>query len=322
MSVFYFWGIKKKAIMQEEKKITYTERGGVIKDESGKITHTVFPYSLEGIPMIGEVKRLSAEENIMPLFSIPINIEVSNIGKVGWLPCKEDFKRIGDNHYNEALAEYTKANEKVCFKNVHLAWDSCDCGDGYGCSHGSWVYELRIIDKNGTHEVDIEDNETLHFSNSVTKKWVTIPIEDSSIGDFYRACVIVGIELELSDYAISLINSYSTQPKALITDADIQKMVHENFEGLTDAMGGDEDLSLHYKGVIFECIKEASQSLKGNGFSEDDILSSMWATIGFMKRNPTSVTEDYKSFIKEYIQSLTKPTSAVFTDGEFIKFNY
>ena len=25
----------------------------------------------------------------------------------------------------------------------HLEWDSCDCGDGYGCSHGSWPHAIR-----------------------------------------------------------------------------------------------------------------------------------------------------------------------------------
>ena len=25
-----------------------------------------------------------------------------------------------------------------------LVWDSCDCGDGYGCNHGSWVHAIRF----------------------------------------------------------------------------------------------------------------------------------------------------------------------------------
>lgn len=25
-----------------------------------------------------------------------------------------------------------------------LIWDSCDCADGYGCSHGSWVHAIRF----------------------------------------------------------------------------------------------------------------------------------------------------------------------------------
>jgi hypothetical protein len=38
-----------------------------------------------------------------------------------------------------------EAREKAATPGPYLTeWDSCDCGDGYGCSHGSWVQALRL----------------------------------------------------------------------------------------------------------------------------------------------------------------------------------
>ena len=136
-------------------------------------------------------------------FEMPIDIQGGNIGQVGWQPTKEDFKFIGDDFYNEALAEFVKANEKVCFKNTHLNWDSCDCGDGYGCSHGSWVYEINVTDENGRHTIDMQDDDSLYFENKVTGKQCVIPLT-ASVGDFHRACQMCGINLELTDYALTL----------------------------------------------------------------------------------------------------------------------
>lgn len=196
--------------------------GDIASTVKNKITHTVFPYKIEGIPMIGEVKRLSADEMV-----------------------EENFRGLTDA-------------------------------------------------MNG-------NNDLSHFYKLIIKE-----------------CIL----------------SYATQPKALITDAakfscfnnELGKysIVYDRNGENETIVGetGNRDIANNSCRSLNNVLSLERDTLKGNGFSEDDILSSMWATIGFMKRNPTSVTEDYKSFIKEYIQSLTNPTSAVFTDGEFIKFNY
>ncbi len=138
-------------------------------------------------------------------FDMPIDIQGGNIGQVGWEPKEDNFKYIGDDPFQEAMVEYLKANEKVCFKNVHLSWETCDCGDGYGCSHPDWVDEIDITDENGTHTVDVQDEDSLYFENKITGKTAVIPLT-ASVGDFHRACVMCGIELELTDYINNLFN--------------------------------------------------------------------------------------------------------------------
>jgi len=138
-------------------------------------------------------------------FDIPIDIKGGNIGQVGWMPTKEDFEYTGKEWeilYNEAMSDFINANEKVCFKNVQLNWESCDCGSEYGCSHPDYVYELDIKDENGTYTVEIQDEDSLYFENPKTKKACVIPLT-ATIGDFHRACVMCGIELELTDYVKS-----------------------------------------------------------------------------------------------------------------------
>ncbi len=208
--------------MQEEKKITYTERGGEIKDESGKITHTIFPYKIEGIPMIGEVKRLSAEE------------------------------------FKQAIEDID-----TCLMDAPV--------DFLGT---------------GSDSKAAENNE-----NEWYKKWQS---------------------------AIKVLREY-TQPKALITDAKIENYVdilHKNIDIKQDL----PKENIYYESSVLKSFKEyASQSLKGNGFSEEDLRKAMLRT-SYETFNNKSIISHRN--IDEYIQSLTKPTSAVFTDGEFSHFNY
>jgi hypothetical protein len=41
------------------------------------------------------------------------------------------------------LAQWREAEQKATPGPWHLEWDSCDCGDGYGCSHGSWPHAIH-----------------------------------------------------------------------------------------------------------------------------------------------------------------------------------
>ena len=135
--------------------------------------------------------------------SIQLDIEGSNLENTGWIPSESDIKYMGEENYKLAVEECNFKNSKVMFKNVSLDWDSCDCGDGYGCSHGSYVYELHITNGEKRHDIEYTDGDCLEFYNA--GKCARIPTAGATIYDFYRACELCEIELELSDYAVSLL---------------------------------------------------------------------------------------------------------------------
>lgn len=135
--------------------------------------------------------------------AIPLDIEGSNLENTGWMPSEEDIKHMGEKEYKLAVDEYNLRNEKVIFKNVFLQWDSCDCGDGYGCSHGSYVYEIDVLNNGERIKIEYTDGDSLEFYNK--GKYCKIPTEGATIFDFIRMCEICEIELELSDYAVSLL---------------------------------------------------------------------------------------------------------------------
>lgn len=135
--------------------------------------------------------------------SIPIDIEGSNLQNTGWMPSENDKNDMGEESYLLAIEDANLKNEKVLFNNINLQWDSCDCGDGYGCSHGSYVYEIEIINGDKKITVEYTDGDSLEFYNQ--GKYCKIPTEGTTIFDFIRMCQICEIELELSSYAESLI---------------------------------------------------------------------------------------------------------------------
>lgn len=135
---------------------------------------------------------------------IPLDVAGSNLENVGWMPTDSDKEYMTEDNYRFAVEEYNLKNAKVIFKNVSLHWDSCDCGDGYGCSHGSYVYELRIKNEDKVYEVEYEDFDHLCFEGN--GKRVKIPVAGATIYDFIRACELCEIELAFSDYALSLLN--------------------------------------------------------------------------------------------------------------------
>jgi hypothetical protein len=134
---------------------------------------------------------------------IPLDIEGSNLQNTGWMLSKKDISYMGEESYKLAIEECNLKNAKVLFKNVSLQWDSCDCGDGYGCSHGSYVYEINIFSNGKNITIEYTDGDSLEFYNE--GKYCKIPTAGSTIFDFIRMCEICEIELELSDYAVSLL---------------------------------------------------------------------------------------------------------------------
>ncbi len=134
---------------------------------------------------------------------IPLDIEGSNLENTGWMPSESDIKYMGEESYKLAVEECNLKNAKVLFNNVSLQWDSCDCGDGYGCSHGSYVYEINIFSNGKNISIEYTDGDSLEFYNE--GRYCKIPTAGATIFDFIRMCEICEIQLELSDYAVSLL---------------------------------------------------------------------------------------------------------------------
>lgn len=148
--------------------------------------------------------KFKMRENIFKVFSnIKLDIEGSNLGQVGWLPSESDLDYMPIEEYNLSVEEFNSQNSKVLFTNIRLDWDSCDCGEGYGCSHGSWVYQLTIINDKDKTEIDYVDGDALEFYNN--GKSSRIPTENATVYDFIRNCEMCDINLEFSDYAKSLL---------------------------------------------------------------------------------------------------------------------
>lgn len=135
--------------------------------------------------------------------SIKLDIEGSNIAHVGWKPNEEDKKHMPEEHYSKMMAVSAEAQSKILFTNIKLEWDSCDCGGDYCCGHGDYVWQIHVLNEGVTHELEFEDNAII-FGN--TCKYGVLPTEGATIYDFIRMCQLCDIELELSDYAVSLIN--------------------------------------------------------------------------------------------------------------------
>lgn len=135
--------------------------------------------------------------------AIPLDIEGSNLENTGWMPSESDIKLMDEESYKLAVEECNLKNAKVLFKNISLLWDSCDCVDGYGCSHGSYVYQIDVFSKGKNITIEYTDGDSLEFYNE--GKYCKIPTAGATIFDFVRMCEICEIELELSDYGMSLL---------------------------------------------------------------------------------------------------------------------
>ena len=154
--------------------------------------------------------KLSADTVKYGVFSsIQLDIEGSNIGEVGWCPTESDKGVMSQESYDRAIVDFKVANALVLFKNVALQWESCDCGGEYGCSHGSYVFELKIITPDKTYTVDYEDYETLYFIGNDNKAAIPV-VSGTTVYDFVRACELCEIELQYSDLALNLLSVASS----------------------------------------------------------------------------------------------------------------
>ena len=107
--------------------------------------------------------------------SVPLDIEGSNIDFVGYIPSEEDKKYMPSHVYNAVKEKNEKLKSKVLFKNVKTQWESCDCGGGYPCSHGSYVYAIEVENEDKTHELIMEPD-YICFDNA--KKYGSMPYRD------------------------------------------------------------------------------------------------------------------------------------------------
>lgn len=143
------------------------------------------------------------ENKLLPLFNIAFEIE-KNIAESGWLPSEKDIDDdcFTKDDYDYCTEEYKKLNENVIFSNTHLNYDSCDCGDGYGCSHGSWVYEISVSDqKEKIVSISVEDEDQLCIGEH------HINTKNLSVGLFYLLCLNQDIKLEFTEYGTSLLTT-------------------------------------------------------------------------------------------------------------------
>lgn len=152
---------------------------------------------------IDSVSQFTALDIFKSLSTIPIDIEGSNLSKVGWYPILEhDLECMGQSEFTKATEEAIEKDSKVLFTNVFLEYDFCDCNDGM-CSHGSWVWQIVVINEGKRYELEIGDNS---IYASFGEKTASIT-DDSTVYDFYRLCEMTGVKLEFSEYATSLINN-------------------------------------------------------------------------------------------------------------------
>jgi len=126
------------------------------------------------------------------LYRVPFSVELLFNNEY---PVDESAKSYMGESYDDYVAAYNKKEAAVLFNNTYVDYDSCDCGDGYGCSHGSWPFRIRFLNNDKVCDGDFEDEHSLILTG--TKN--CIRIEDYTkitMFDFVSICELVGINLE------------------------------------------------------------------------------------------------------------------------------
>lgn len=124
---------------------------------------------------------------------LELKFDVKHLMNHEYYPNEDYSKYMSADEIAKMTITYNQAEKDVLFDGAVVRWDSCDCGDGYGCSHGSWPYEIRFtyLDKHGIDFVD----DGLEFSGP--KGSISIStLEGFTMGDFVRFCQLCGIELK------------------------------------------------------------------------------------------------------------------------------
>lgn len=171
-------------------------------------------------------------------------------------PVDESARSYMKESYDKYVDDYNKKEAAVLFNNTHVEYDSCDCGEGYGCSHGGWPFRIRFLNNDKVCEGDFEDEHSLILTG--TKN--CIRIEDYTkitMLDFVTMCELCGINLE---------HKYSTptSPKEVKSAEEIFK---ENYEKLVKANPNDkfydwdDPETLESRNVVITAMKQYASQL-------------------------------------------------------------
>jgi hypothetical protein len=136
-----------------------------------------------------------------------------------WFPSETDKEYMSQSAFDDELRKANTKKVNLIFSNIRINYDSCDCGEGWGCSHGRWPYQIIVSDgEKEPHVIEIENQDSLAYSryvNLVTKEIVPYYKKDSKLviasilrkifltyGDFIRFCNMSGIPLKSDKYTI------------------------------------------------------------------------------------------------------------------------
>lgn len=139
-----------------------------------------------------------------------------------------DLSIMGSEAYHSAIADYNKAQSKVVFNNLYVAYDS----DGDEFSHTSWPYEVVFLD----HKKDVEcfyEDDGIYITYKDAH--ITFPdLKQLTIGRFIKGLDLIAVPYELTDYGKSIFGSnwQSQQTAAAIeelklTITKLRNTIHE-----------------------------------------------------------------------------------------------
>lgn len=109
-----------------------------------------------------------------------------------WHPSNMDMDWMGEDEMKKAIAEWQAEEDKVIFNGFRVNWESCDCGDGYGCSHGRYPYDMECPFENT--DMSWEDD-----GFYIENKFGFIRfdrVKEITMGDFITACSLLRIPIE------------------------------------------------------------------------------------------------------------------------------
>jgi hypothetical protein len=141
-----------------------------------------------------------------------------------WRPSYSDREYMGEEEFDNQVAEWKLAKEMILFKNVFLDWESCCCGDsGYGCSCPPYVIELSILKpeqiNNNSNLVNriqdklkkekLEENSWVfsfedknYYSDDIPFGNFSLPVP-KTLSDFINDCDRIGAELIWNDWVVN-----------------------------------------------------------------------------------------------------------------------
>lgn len=126
-------------------------------------------------------------------YLIPFTVDI--IENPIWPPGKDEW--LFEDEKDKQNKEYSEYEKKVIFDDMSIIWDSCDCGDGYGCSHESWPYKINVgYDKD--LNIEFVDNGLEIQKDGVGNVYFE-SIQNLSAGQFIDALRSLKIEIKFKN---------------------------------------------------------------------------------------------------------------------------